>query len=86
MYTLPMREKPIIANALFVLSLLFFLPFYLVRFRPDFIVIEPQDATAFVLIPLALLPKSTRPKIILDSRTAHIAKNSDFNGPTEVFL
>jgi len=77
-YSLPMKERPIIANALFVLLLLFFLPFYIMRFEPTYIIVEPQDGTAFSLIPIALLPKSKRPKIILDARTSHFieAKNS----------
>ena len=73
--SLPMREKPIIANALFVLSLLFFLPFYIMRFEPTYIIVEPQDGTAFSLIPIALLPKSKRPKIILDARTSHFKES-----------
>ncbi|MCJ7635543.1 glycosyltransferase family 4 protein [Candidatus Bathyarchaeota archaeon] len=76
--SLPMREKPILANALFVLWLLFFLPFYIMRFQPAYIIVEPQDGTAFSLVLIALLPKSKRPKIILDARTSHFieARNS----------
>jgi glycosyltransferase involved in cell wall biosynthesis len=74
--SLPMRDKAILTNALFVIALLFFLPFYIMRFKPTYIIIEPQDATAFSLIPIALLPKSKRPKIILDARTEHIPKPS----------
>jgi glycosyltransferase involved in cell wall biosynthesis len=76
-----MKDRPLITNAFFVLLLLFFLPFYLMYSKPNYVVVEPQDATAFGLIPVALLPKSTRPKIILDARTAHIPKTSrDING------
>jgi glycosyltransferase involved in cell wall biosynthesis len=46
------------------------------HFKPNYLIVEPQDATSFGLIPMVLLPKSTRPKIILDARTAYIAKTS----------
>ena len=75
-HCIPMKDRPVITNALFVLLLLFFLPFYVMHFEPNYLIVEPQDATAFGLIPVALLPKSTRPKIILDARTAFIAKAS----------
>lgn len=83
--SLPLREKPILANGLFVLWLLFFLPFYIMRFEPTYIIVEPQDGTAFSLIFIAILPKSKRPKIILDARTSHFVeakksrKFSDFS-------
>ena len=75
-HSLPMKDRPVITNALFVLLLLFLWPFYMMHFRPNYLIVEPQDATAFGLIPMALLPKSTRPKIILDARTAYIPKPS----------
>jgi glycosyltransferase involved in cell wall biosynthesis len=79
--SLPMKDRPLITNVLYVLLLLFFLPFYLMRFKPGYLIVEPQDATAFGLIPVALLPKSTRPRIILDARTALIPKTSrDLSG------
>jgi glycosyltransferase involved in cell wall biosynthesis len=75
-HSIPMKDRPIITNALFVLLLLFFLPFYVMQLKPNFLIVEPSDATAFSLIPVALLPKSARPKIILDARTAYILKTS----------
>lgn len=75
-HPLPMKDRLMITNTLFVLFLLFFLPFYVMHFKPDYLIVEPQDATAFGLIPVALLPKSTRPKIVLDARTAYIPKTS----------
>jgi len=69
--TVPLRNIPIITNVIFNLILLFFLPFYVLYLKPDFIIVEPQDATAFSMISLLLFPKSKRPKIILDARTSH---------------
>jgi glycosyltransferase involved in cell wall biosynthesis len=75
-HSLPMRDRPVITNVLFVLFLLFFWPFYIMHFKPNYLIVEPQDATSFGLIPMVLLPKSTRPKIILDARTSYIPKPS----------
>jgi glycosyltransferase involved in cell wall biosynthesis len=90
--SLPLREKPILANALFVLLLLVFFPFYVMCFEPTHIIVEPQDGTAFSLIFVALLPKSKRPKIILDARTSHFIeakksrKFSDFSFDTSFLI
>jgi glycosyltransferase involved in cell wall biosynthesis len=41
-YSLPLRDRPIITNALFVLLLLFFLPFYILRLKPDLLPISKK--------------------------------------------
>jgi glycosyltransferase involved in cell wall biosynthesis len=75
---IPLRDAPLIANAFFILSLLFFLPFYILYSKPDFLVVEPQDATCFSLMPLLLFPKAKRPKIILDVRTELVAESGGY--------
>jgi glycosyltransferase involved in cell wall biosynthesis len=65
----PLRDKPLITNISFVLSLLLYLPFYVIRNRPRYIIIEPQDTSWPSVLPLLFFPKSIRPKIILDART-----------------
>lgn len=80
MLLIPLREKALIANAIFVLIVMCFLPLFIFYLKPKFIVIEPQDATIFSLLPITFLPKSLKPTFILDVRTEVVIENTGFRG------
>jgi glycosyltransferase involved in cell wall biosynthesis len=40
--------------------------------KPDFVIVEPRDPTFLSVLPTVLLPKSGRPKIILDIRSTPV--------------
>jgi len=67
--SIPLRYIPLVSHAIFVLSLFLFLPFLVLCLKPDFIVVEPHDITVFGLISTFLVPRSVRPKIVLDIRS-----------------
>ena len=73
---IPLRNIPLVTDTFYVLLLLFLFPLYVLQLRPNFIIVEPQDATAFSLLPIRFFPKSLRPKLILDARTAHFSDTS----------
>jgi len=70
--SIPLRYTPSISHAIFVLSLFLFLPVLVLHLKPDFIVAEPHDATVFGLMSTLLLPRSIRPKIVLDIRSTPV--------------
>jgi len=83
---IPLRDVPLITNALFVLLLLIFMPFFVLHLKPDYVVVEPQDGTAFSLMPILAFPKSRRPKIILDVRTAHFVEAKTYRKFSDFFF
>jgi len=70
--SVPLKYLPLISNVVFVLSLLFFFPFFVLHLRPDFVVTEPRDGTVFGLMSTFLFPSSVRPKIVLDIRSTPV--------------
>jgi glycosyltransferase involved in cell wall biosynthesis len=69
--SIPFGHHPLIANAMYSILLLFFLPFYVVWSKYDFIIAH-SGVTSVSLMPLFVLPRSQRPIIILDSRSPPI--------------
>jgi len=47
------------------------MPFFLLRFKPDFVIVE-SDAAFFSILPVSLVPRRKTPKIILDNRTTPV--------------
>lgn len=68
---IPLRYTPFVSTLFYVLCLLAYLPYLILRFEPDFIVVEPNP-TAISLIPLFMFPRSRRPKVILDIRSTPV--------------
>lgn len=73
--SIPLRNKRPISSALYVLTLLFFLPLYIARMRPDFVMIEPNEQF-FSFIPTLLLFPFRRFKVVLDIRSAPVARDT----------
>lgn len=69
--SIPLRNKRPISSAFYVLTLLFFLPLYVARIRPDFVIIEP-DEQFFSFIPTLLLFPFRRFKVVLDIRSTPV--------------
>ena len=68
---IPLRYAPFISTFSYVLCLLAYLPYLMLRFKPDFVVVEPNP-TVISLIPLFMFPRRTRPKVILDIRSTPV--------------
>ncbi|MHA2324558.1 MAG: glycosyltransferase, partial [Promethearchaeota archaeon] len=66
--SIPLRNKPLITSIIYAVFIFFFLPFYILISKPDFIVIQPTiPITSF--IPLIPIFRILRIKLILDIRT-----------------
>lgn len=69
--SIPLRYVPVVSPVFFGLISFLFLPFYVIRKRPDFIIVEPSFATlGFVWKPL--LSRLLKFKVILDIRTTPV--------------
>jgi len=69
--SIPLRYVPFFSTAAYVLLVLLYLPFLFLRWKPDFVIGEP-NATILSLVPMLLFPRSKRPKIVLDIRTTPV--------------
>ena len=67
--TIPLRYIPCLSSLMYTIFLFVYLPFQFMHSKPDFVIVEPHDPTFLSLLPTVLLPKSKRPKIIMDIRT-----------------
>ncbi len=70
--SIPMRSTSSLTMLMYTFLLFVYLPFYFVASKTDFVIIEPQSPLYFSLIPTRLLPKSQRPKIVLDIRSTPV--------------
>jgi glycosyltransferase involved in cell wall biosynthesis len=68
--SVPLRYLPVISPVLYGLALLFFLPFYLVKIRPDFVVTDPSTALFAIWKPV--WSKILGFKMILDLRSTPV--------------
>ena len=68
--SIPMRYVPSLTSLLYSILLSLYLPFYLIFSKTDFVIGEPQSPAFVSLIPIRLLPKSRRPKILMDKKYA----------------
>lgn len=73
--SIPLRNKRPISSALYVLTLLFFLPLYIARIRPDFVIIERSEPF-FSFIPTLLLFPFRRFKVVLDIRSTPVGSDT----------
>jgi len=73
--SIPLRSERPISSALYVLTLLFFLPLYIARIRPDFAIIEPNEHF-FSFIPTLLLFPFRRFKVVLDIRSTPVSRDT----------
>ena len=68
---IPLRQVPMISAGAYVLLLFLYLPLFILRVKPDFVVIEPNP-TVLGFYPTILFPKSIRPKTVLDIRSTPV--------------
>ena len=69
--SIPLRYVPIISSILFGLIILFFLPFYIIKRRPDFIITEPSTPS-FGFLWKPLLSRFMGFRVILDIRSTPV--------------
>jgi glycosyltransferase involved in cell wall biosynthesis len=74
--SVPLKYRPMISPVLYGLVLSFFLPFYVVKIRPDFIISD--TATAPFLIWKPFLSKILRFKMVLDVRATPVAQLTSY--------
>lgn len=67
----PLRYAPFVSTFLYVLCLIAYLPYLILRLKPDYVIVEPNP-TVFSLVPLFMFPRNRRPKVILDIRTTPV--------------
>jgi len=70
--SIPMRSISALTMLMYTALLFIYLPFYFIASKTDFVIIEPQSPLYFSLLPTRLLPKSQRPKIVLDIRSTPV--------------
>lgn len=68
---IPLRYFPAVSPSAYTIVLSLLLPLLFIRSRPNYAVIEP-DVTVLGIASTLLLPKSIRPKIILDIRSTPV--------------
>lgn len=66
--TVPLKHLKPLSTVAYVVILLLYMPFFLLRLNPDIIIIEP-NATIFSLVPSLLLPRTEKTKFVLDIRS-----------------
>lgn len=69
--SIPLRYVPVISSTLFGLIVLLFLPFYIIKKRPKFIITGPSTSV-FVFLWKPLLSQFIRFKVILDIRSTPV--------------
>jgi len=68
--SIPLKYKPLISSLFYGLSLFFFMPFYLAKVRPDFVVTDVSPAPFLVWKPL--ISRALKFKLILDLRSTPV--------------
>jgi len=68
--SIPIKYFPVISPVLYGLSLFIFLPFYILKIRPDFIILDPT--TAFSLVWKPFLSALIHFKVVLDIRSTPV--------------
>ena len=84
MISIPSRHTAIIPRVVYALALILFLPFYLVLFKPDYIVTEP-DTSIFGFLSVFPLSKLWGTKLILDIRSTPV-ETVGFRGFLQTFF
>jgi glycosyltransferase involved in cell wall biosynthesis len=69
--SIPVKHMPFVSSLIYAVSLSLYLPFFLISRKPDFIISVP-DVSIISFIPLVIITKLTRIKIILDIRSVPV--------------
>lgn len=70
---IPLRHVRFFSTFAYVVILLLYLPFFLMRWKPDFVIVEPGPVT-FSVAPMLLLLRPKGLKIVLDVRSGPVGK------------
>ena len=81
--SIPLRNIPLVTSFIYSVFIFFFLPFYIIISKPDYIIIQPTIPITSI-IPAILLSKVKRVKLVLDIRT--ITVQEGFRGFLQDFL
>lgn len=68
--SIPIKYFPVISPVLYGLLLFIFLPFYILKIRPDFIILDPSTACSLIWKPF--LSRLVHFKVLLDIRTTPV--------------
>jgi glycosyltransferase involved in cell wall biosynthesis len=69
--SLPLGDVPLLTSIMFAITLLFALPYYIIRDRPNFIAVRP-DISVLSLIPILFFSKVRFVKLFLDVRSTPV--------------
>jgi glycosyltransferase involved in cell wall biosynthesis len=69
--SIPLKYIPIVSPVLYGLALFFFLPFYILKIRPDFIILDPTTTPSLIWKPF--LSKLVHFKVVLDIRSTPVS-------------
>lgn len=73
--SVPLRFVPFLSSFMFAIGLLIFLPFCILIFAPQFIIVNQPDLSILSLIPNLLFSKLRRIKFVLDVRSIPVETN-----------
>lgn len=73
----PLKYVPLISRVMYAIILWFFLPFYIIVSKPDFVMLEP-DVTIFGSVPGLFVSRFRKAKFVLDVRS--IPVDTGFRG------
>lgn len=68
--TLPLGGLPIFSTVMFAFAMALFLPIYILKFKPNFVVVRP-DLSVFSILPFCI-KKLFSPKLVLDVRSTPV--------------
>lgn len=70
--SVPVRKIPVISYVVLAISLIVLLPLLVLELRPDFIIAEPHFGAFLGLLSTRAIPRSIRPKIVVDIRSTPV--------------
>ena len=81
--SIPLGNVPVFSRVMFAITLFFLLPIYIISFKPDFIILQP-DMSILSLIPELLFYRLKKVKFILDIRSTPV-ETGGFRGFLQKF-
>ncbi len=72
-HSIPLRYVSNVTALLYTVLMFIYLPFYCLRAKLDYVIVEPREPTFLSVLPVAVIPKPARPKIILDIRSTPVS-------------
>jgi glycosyltransferase involved in cell wall biosynthesis len=82
--SIPLRQVPIVSNIMYAAALLFFLPFYVLFSKPDYIITD-SEVPILGLASIFLLSKLKGIKLVLDIRSTPVEIRPNIRGFAKTF-